>query len=423
MKKITILLLLLIPLFFTSCSNEEGEPQPNLEDLPNLAIIDISKESDMDLLVLHKNSPDYFYIKSNSSNNEIPESVLYHFTQLNKDITIKFNNDGIIDKFVIDDFIIVLRNFNEFKLDIGIISPNGEIEIFREVITDFNWNTFSLSTKNTELSSTWITTLVQGVSNRIDALPCIMAFAHTVSHNAVAAGFSAFECGLNIGERIGAALSENGFRIYASEEFIEDYESIFEFYESATTSFSCVRALMAREEVLDCFTSILGIVDNYVLDEYLEMENRNNDIQVAEAALIYGFGDVQATLTWDNGADLDLHIIDPNGEEIYWQHKNSNSGGTLDVDDTDGYGPENIYWLQGEAPNGNYSVYVHHFPWTSKPKTSNYTVLINAFGKFKTYRGSITEDQIIHIQDFDQTGYKSILTNKSFKITTNQTKN
>lgn len=72
-------------------------------------------------------------------------------------------------------------------------------------------------------------------------------------------------------------------------------------------------------------------------------------------------GAVHITLTWDNATDVDLHVIDPYGEEIYYAHRNSASGGELDVDDIDGYGPENIFWPEGGAPNGLYTVAVVYF--------------------------------------------------------------
>ena len=55
-------------------------------------------------------------------------------------------------------------------------------------------------------------------------------------------------------------------------------------------------------------------------------------------------GDPQFTLLWDSEADLDLHVIEPGGVEIDWEHPDGALGGTLDVDNCRGFGPENIYW-------------------------------------------------------------------------------
>ena len=57
-------------------------------------------------------------------------------------------------------------------------------------------------------------------------------------------------------------------------------------------------------------------------------------------------GDPQFTLIWDTkGVDIDLHVIEPGGDRIYFGDRNGDQGGELDVDNTWGYGPENIYWL------------------------------------------------------------------------------
>ncbi len=78
-------------------------------------------------------------------------------------------------------------------------------------------------------------------------------------------------------------------------------------------------------------------------------------------------GAVQATLRWTGTADMDLHVIDPSGEEIYFGAHPSASGGDLDLDtvpgcDTANTGPhtENIFW-EDDAPPGEYTVFVNDF--------------------------------------------------------------
>ncbi len=73
-------------------------------------------------------------------------------------------------------------------------------------------------------------------------------------------------------------------------------------------------------------------------------------------------GDPQFTLIWDAKVDLDLHVTEPGGKEIWWLEKTSPNHGEIDVDNTEGYGPENIYWTTGKGPPGVYKWYVHYYP-------------------------------------------------------------
>ena len=49
-----------------------------------------------------------------------------------------------------------------------------------------------------------------------------------------------------------------------------------------------------------------------------------------------GTGDVQVSVSWDVSNDIDLHVVDPNGFEIYWDDDTSPEGGTLDLDSNAG---------------------------------------------------------------------------------------
>lgn len=82
---------------------------------------------------------------------------------------------------------------------------------------------------------------------------------------------------------------------------------------------------------------------------------------------VLGTGDVQFTLRWSSTADLDLAVIDPNGEEIYYGSRTSSSGGQLDVDSnalcsTAVSNPvENVFWPTGASIDGTYTVAVSYF--------------------------------------------------------------
>lgn len=79
-----------------------------------------------------------------------------------------------------------------------------------------------------------------------------------------------------------------------------------------------------------------------------------------------GSGDVQVTLEWSEPVDLDLHVVDPAGDEIFHGDTTSSSGGLLDVDTCvracgEGQHVENIFWPDGEAPVGEYRVLVNYY--------------------------------------------------------------
>jgi hypothetical protein len=123
------------------------------------------------------------------------------------------------------------------------------------------------------------------------------------------------------------------------------------------------------------------------------------DGQASPAATltVLGTGDVRITLVWDDTNDLDLHVIDPNGEEIFFDNPISTSGGRLDVDANAGCSGttssprENIFWPTGLAPTGTYTVRVVYFRGCTKPPVSSaFTVNAIVDGVFMTLiEGSI----------------------------------
>ena len=104
------------------------------------------------------------------------------------------------------------------------------------------------------------------------------------------------------------------------------------------------------------------------------------------SVIAVGTGDVQMNVTWDSRADLDLHVVDPSGAEIYWANRTSPTGGQLDLDSnaacaTDGPRAENIFWASGLiAPRGDYSVRVDNWSNCTEPIT-HYVVTVNIRGK------------------------------------------
>lgn len=76
-------------------------------------------------------------------------------------------------------------------------------------------------------------------------------------------------------------------------------------------------------------------------------------------------GLIQVTLTWGSQPDLDLHVFEPGGNQVYYANK-IGINGRLDVDDVDGYGPENFFVCAQEnllnVPDGSrFSIGVNYY--------------------------------------------------------------
>jgi hypothetical protein len=108
-----------------------------------------------------------------------------------------------------------------------------------------------------------------------------------------------------------------------------------------------------------------------------------------------GTGDVQVSLSWNSDADVDLHVFDPSGEEIFWSHRDSASGGELDLDSnaacsSDGPRNENITWPAGHAPSGTYRVAVDYWSNCTAAATA-YAVTVNVKDRAPmTFTGNFT---------------------------------
>ena len=70
--------------------------------------------------------------------------------------------------------------------------------------------------------------------------------------------------------------------------------------------------------------------------------------------------DLQVDVMWEcDYCDVDLHVIEPDGEEVMYSHRSSKHGGTLSDDITGGFGPE-IYSI-AKAPRGTYRISVQYY--------------------------------------------------------------
>jgi len=107
-----------------------------------------------------------------------------------------------------------------------------------------------------------------------------------------------------------------------------------------------------------------------------------------------GRGALRISLMWENKNDLDLHVVDPNGEEIYYSHRTARSGGLLDID-MNASPPlvspavENVYWPERGAPLGAYKIYVNHFRKHDRVDETAFTVRLLIKGHTTDFHGVV----------------------------------
>jgi hypothetical protein len=117
--------------------------------------------------------------------------------------------------------------------------------------------------------------------------------------------------------------------------------------------------------------------------------------------LALGTGALQVSLSWNTETDMDLYVTDPSGEVIYYGDEYAESGGQLDRDDTDGYGPENIFW-DDNAPNGTYIVEVHDYDGSSL--LQNWVVTVTSGSSSRTFSGTLQNGQRKTVTTFTKNG-------------------
>jgi len=123
----------------------------------------------------------------------------------------------------------------------------------------------------------------------------------------------------------------------------------------------------------------------------IDLTDESNWLGVQELLLnveAVATAEIQISLTWDSITDIDLWVVGPDGEKIYYKNKISNTFfGWLDFDNIVKYGPENITFNY-QMPLGDYRVYVHHYDGGVQ---TDYLVTVAIADQVKTYSGSFPE--------------------------------
>jgi hypothetical protein len=121
-------------------------------------------------------------------------------------------------------------------------------------------------------------------------------------------------------------------------------------------------------------------------------------------------GDIQVSLLWNNANDLDLHMVGPTGEHIYFAAETDSIGGYLDIDmnagSTVSMTPiENVFWSAGQAARGTYKIYVHHYLNRGTENPSAFKVRLKVGESITFYEGSVAYSEQTDFSGGDASGF------------------
>jgi hypothetical protein len=342
-------------------------------DKGDVYVIDISQETDWDYMAVGTDGSSMVFNVNESTG--IP-TLLYLKPKKDSDAgaTYLFKENGLPDKIIANGHIVYFGNFTGYKYDMAIIYPDSTIEYHYDIETDVNWDAYDEASRSVLARSVFgdiwgkASTILH---NTLGVVSCGMAVVSLGTDV-----FADLGCGTWVVGLIGDAIVDGG------GDSANTLGSIY-------SAIGCVTGL----DALGCISVFVDVIDLLNDSDLSFAGQREPELAQANGVINGGRGDVKATLSWNNLADVDLHVVDPYNEEIYYYHMSSASGGALDMDNRYGYGPENIFWPTGRAPTGTYKVYVNFYSTGTSGasnRSSNYTVSIAAFGNTKTYTGTVT---------------------------------
>ena len=292
--------------------------------------------------------------------------------------------------------VFVFENYKADSVDIAIVGPDGKVTTKRKVPLKRKLTREQMAIGGEELIEQVVSAADKGYAKGSIEFSNEMSLVSDLGDGRISgsdavdlllftAGITTSVTAIIFGSPAIAAVGAVAAVIAIANAFIDD-DALF-ISGAAMNTFGCATVATGQMSGLVSCASFTKSVWDATEESSGKVERGFVDeINLARATLIYGSGNVQATLVWNNGNDIDLWMIDPQREAIGFKNKRSRSGGQLDVDDTNGLGPENIFWLPGRAPFGKYVLQVHHY---SGRGSSEYKVLLRVNGHEENFTGTL----------------------------------
>ncbi len=160
---------------------------------------------------------------------------------------------------------------------------------------------------------------------------------------------------------------------YAPQPYIEEAMKLF-----ADAAFN-VRARKSGRRSNDFQVSIIALEELNGLISWVESEkwylSKKPKVPEFDAAYRRDLPvKLRIVLSWDaDETDIDLHVLEPNGEEAFYGNRRTAEGGFVSEDVTTGYGPEE--YLRKDADRGVYKILTNYYASHQTSLTGAVTVM------------------------------------------------
>ena len=155
-------------------------------------------------------------------------------------------------------------------------------------------------------------------------------------------------------------------------------------------------ALLTRPYSDNIINRSRGIEEVIVTDiNHLIAQNPGLNVSNIEKRLIIDIPvDIRVVINWNvNNTNIDLHVLDPTGDQCYYKHPQTQIGGRMSANIRSGYGPEQF--ILKNAVKGRYRVYVDYYGDNQFTQVESSTIMAEIYTK---QAGKAERRQVITLQ-------------------------
>ena len=180
------------PVFQTTTSEIDSVV---FEQLKDMYLVNISEETEWDLMIAAIDGSKVFL--GINENTDIPTQLFYKpFKDRDDGFSMFFQENGLPETMVIDDYIIVFNNFRDNLFDFALILPDNTIEYFYNIEAQMDWDNLSDISKHHKGFKSVFEKITQGiVKHSLGALSCGINAAFAVGTGGFAIPGAVLSCG------------------------------------------------------------------------------------------------------------------------------------------------------------------------------------------------------------------------------------